>query len=139
MRLASLLVGGLWVACTKPTPQAPRPSIVTVTATDFAFRGPDTILAGTTTLQLVNEGKELHHASLVRLSDRETQFVGGPNTVSPGDTARATVTLEPGSYVVVCWIPSGDGVLHVMKGMMHSLIVKGAPLAADAPPGRGGT
>src|SRR5438445_7460133 len=32
------------------------------------------------------------------------------------DTAWATQALEPGSYVLVCWIPSADGAPHILKG-----------------------
>src|SRR5436190_14704445 len=108
------------VACGRPAPRAARPSLVTITATDYAFGVPDTIPAGLTTFRLVNQGKELHHASFVRLGDGKTMadfqaglaaamknhtafpawmgFAGGPNTVAPGDTATTVQTLEPGSY-----------------------------------------
>src|SRR5439155_21864912 len=59
-------------ACARPAPQAAGPNVVTITATDYAFGAPDTIPAGLTTLRLVNQGKELHHASLVRLGDGKT-------------------------------------------------------------------
>src|SRR5256884_1184321 len=49
------------VACGRPAPRAARPSLVTITATDYAFGVPDTIPAGLTTFRLVNQGKELHH------------------------------------------------------------------------------
>ena len=149
--LASLTLA---VACGRPAPQAAGPNVVTITATDYAFGVPDTIPAGLTTFRLVNQGKELHHASLVRLGDGKTVpdfqaglqaamkshtpppawmgFAGGPNAVTLGDTAIATQTLEPGSYVFVCWIPSLDGVPHVMKGMLHPLVVTaGATPAAE--------
>src|SRR2546422_6664774 len=127
------------VACGRPAPRAAGPSLITITATDYAFGVPDTIPAGLTTFRLVNQGKELHHANLVRLGEGKTVadfqaglaaamknhtppptwmgFAGGPNAVTLGDTGVATQTLEPGSYVFVCWIPSLDGVPHVMKGM----------------------
>jgi plastocyanin len=123
------------IACSRPAPRAPAPNVVTITATDYAFGMPDTIGAGVTTIRLVNRGKELHHASLVQLDGKtiiELQrtapppwkgFVGGPNTISPGDTASATLTLDPGTYAVACWIPSADGMPHVMKGMLHPLSV----------------
>lgn len=123
------------------------PQIVTITATDYAFAVPDTVPAGLTTFRLLNKGKELHHASLVRLGGGRTvadfhaglaaamkshapppswmTFAGGPNTVTVGDTAMTTSVLEPGQFVVVCWIPSLDGVPHVMKGMLHPLTVTG--------------
>src|SRR5947209_15669206 len=117
-------------ACAGPASQAVGPNVVTITATDYAFGVPDTIPAGLTTLCLVNQGKELHHASLVRLGDGKTvadfqaglaaamkshtpppswmTFAGGPNAVTLGDTGVATETLEPGSYVFVDWIPRPD-------------------------------
>ena len=158
LAFASLAVA---VACTRQPPPPPRaagPNLVTITATDFTFAMPDTIPAGLTTLRLINQGKELHHASLVRLGAGKTaadfqaglaaamkshapppawmSFVGGPNAVTLGDTATTTQTLEPGAYIFVCWIPSLDGVPHVMKGMMHPLTVTAAatPFVAAADP-----
>ena len=144
------------VACSRPAPQAAGPSVVTITATEYAFWMPDTIPAGLTTFRLVNQGKELHHASLVRLGDGKTVadfqagiaaamknhtpppawmgFAGGPNALTPGDTGTATQTLEPGLYLFVCWIPSPDGVPHVMKGMMHPMVVTAARAPAAAEP-----
>ena len=150
LALASLV----WaVGCSRPAPQGAGPSVVTITATDYAFGMPDTIPAGLTTFRLVNQGKELHHASLVRLGEGKSAadfqaglaaamkshtpppswmtFAGGPNAVTLGDTAIATQMLEPGSYAFVCWIPSLDGIPHVMKGMMHPLLVTAG--AAPAP------
>jgi hypothetical protein len=143
-------------ACSRPAPESAGPTVVTITATDYAFAGPDTIPAGLITLRLVNQGKELHHASLVRLGDGKTvadfqagleaamrnhtplppwiAFVGGPNAATPGDTATATQRLDPGTYVVVCWIPSTDGVPHLMKGMMRPIVVSAlrGPAVAEA-------
>ena len=145
------------VGCSRPAPQPTGPSVVTITATDYAFGMPDTIPAGLTTFRLVNQGKELHHASLVRLGEGKSAadfqaglaaamtshapppswvtFAGGPNTVTPGDSGTATQTLEPGSYLVVCWIPTADGTPHIMKGMLHPVVVSAAATpAAAAPP-----
>ena len=155
MRLYRFVVTGLVaaVACARQSAPARGPNVVTLTATDYAFTLPDTIPAGVTTFRLVNQGKELHHGSLVRLRDGKTVadfqaglaaamqshspppawmgFSGGPNAVTPGDTTSATQVLEPGSYIFVCWIPSADGVPHVMKGMLHPVVVAG-PAAAPA-------
>src|SRR5256884_8800609 len=60
------------VACGRPAPRAAGPSLVTITATDYAFGVPDTLPAGLTTFRLVNQGKELHHANLVRLGEGKT-------------------------------------------------------------------
>lgn len=118
-------------------------NVVTITASDFAFQAPASIPAGLTTINLVNRGPELHHVQLVKIAEGHTvqelmegmkhaaegppppwaTFVGGPNTPVPGGQAQATVELAPGSYALVCFIPSSDGVLHVMKGMVKPLTV----------------
>ena len=153
LALASLAWG---VACTRPAPRAGEPSVVTIIASDYAFRVPDTIPAGLTTFRLVNQGKELHHASLVRLRDGKSVadfqaalvaamknhtpspawmgFAGGPNALTPGDTGTATQLLQPGSYLFVCWIPSADGTPHVMKGMLHPVVISVAPGPATTVP-----
>src|SRR2546425_1214426 len=139
------------VACGRAGPPAARPRPLPPTAPHSALGGPDTPPPRRPTLPLVNQGKELHHANLVRLGEGKTVadfqaglaaamknhtppptwmgFAGGPNAVTLGDTGVATQMLEPGSYVFVCWIPSLDGVPHVMKGMLHPLLV--TPGAAD--------
>src|SRR5947208_15218763 len=141
-------------ACSRQVPRADGPNVVTITPSEYAFGMPDTIPAGLTTFRLVNRGKELPHASLVRLRDGKTvadfqaglaaamqshthlpswmTFAGGPNAVTLGDTGVATETLEPGAYVFVCWIPSLDGVPPVMEGMLHPVVVtpRGIPAAA---------
>src|SRR5437016_13979349 len=61
------------VACGRPAPRVAGPSLITITATDYAFGVPDTIPAGLTTFRLVNQGKELHHANLVRLGEGRTE------------------------------------------------------------------
>jgi hypothetical protein len=48
---------------------------------------------------------------------------GGPNPPDLGGTAVATVALEPGNYAMVCFIPSADGIPHLMKGMVRPLTV----------------
>src|SRR5881275_844350 len=109
-------------ACSRQVPRADGPNVVTITTSEYAFGMPDTIPAGLTTFRLVNQGKELHHASLVRLGAGKSAadfqaglaaalqshapppawvaFVGGPNAVTVGDTATATQVVEPGSYVL---------------------------------------
>lgn len=52
--------------------RATTPNVVTETARDFAFELPDTIPAGLTTIRLVNQGPDLHHAQLVRFEEGKT-------------------------------------------------------------------
>jgi uncharacterized cupredoxin-like copper-binding protein len=120
-----------------------QPPVVTIHARDYQFvDAPDTIVAGLTTLRLINEGPEFHHVQLVRFDDGHTlnDFfnamraggpppawfveVGGPNTPGmPGDSTMATVDLQPGNYALLCFIPSPDGTPHIMKGMARPLTV----------------
>ena len=153
MRLCPLALAGLagGVACVRHPPPARGPNVVTITATDYAFGGPDTIPAGLVTLRLVNVGREPHQAGLVRIDSGKTGaaveaalkspgpppawmvFVGGPDVVPPGDTANATQPLAPGRYFLVCFFPSPDGKLHLDKGMFRWLVVRDASVAAPEP------
>ncbi len=151
MRPTPLLVAILFsAACAREPGPADAavdvpPQQVTITATDFGFQLPDTpVHAGLTTLALVNQGSEIHHASLVHLKDGKTMndfmaalqaggplpawavAVGGPNAAPPAGEANATLMLEPGSYVVACFIPSPDGVPHIAKGMITGMEVQPA-------------
>ncbi len=68
-------------------------------------------------------------------------FVGGPGFVSAGQTGETTVHLEPGTYLIECYVKTG-GVFHSYNpvpgeyGMVHEFTVTGerspvAPPAAD--------
>ena len=142
------IVGGF---AEQPDRSGIRP--VTVTATDYALQAPDTIAAGAVTFRLINQGKEFHHLWVARLDQGKTaadllaamrqpgplpawvREVGGPNAPTPGGESNATLSLRPGSYVLACLIPSGDGIPHLMKGMVHSLTVVDVPLPAPDPVG----
>ena len=139
-------------ATTAATTAAVAAAPITVTSTEFKFDLPDTIPAGAVALRLVDHGKELHQAQLVRLEEGKTaadfqaameqpgpppawaKFVGGPNAVAPGQEGLATAVLAPGSYVVICLIPGTDGVPHAMKGMVRPFEVTGTAAAGAGLP-----
>ena len=126
--------------------------VVTVTASDFAFDAPAEVPAGLVTFRLVNRGPSLHHVQLFRLEEGKTAAdfaaaleaggpppkwlvaAGGPNPPEAGDTTSATVPLAPGNYMMVCFVPSADGVPHLMKGMSRPLTVTGPATAGGAEP-----
>jgi len=95
----------------------------TVVTTDYRFDAPAVVPAGLTTIVLVNRGHELHHVQLLRITGADTVVAGGPNAVTPGYTAQATVMLQPGEYLMVCWIPGPDHIPHIAKGMTRPLRV----------------
>ena len=146
----------------KPQPAAPPapppPHALTIRAKDFAFTMPDTVPAGVTTITLVNDGPDVHHAEFIRLDSGHTAadfaagmkammasknpppppawvvMSGGPNPPMPGAQTTATIDLAPGNYVVVCFVDSPDHVPHVAKGMAHALAVVANTGAAPAFP-----
>jgi hypothetical protein len=115
--------------------------VVTVHAKEFAFIAPASIAAGTSTFRLVNDGKEVHQISILQLAKGKTLVdyaaamkaskpapwavgVGGPNAAAPGQTIDATLTLDAGNYILVCFVPSpGSPVPHMAKGMILPLTV----------------
>ena len=128
------------------------PAAITVTANDFSFDAPGKVPAGAVTMRLVNKGKELHHAQLIRVEDGKTmadvakvltnpgpppawvKFVGGPNAVLPGKETHATSVLTPGLYAYWCFIPSPDRVIHASKGMVRPFEVTAAETAVTELP-----
>jgi len=52
-------------------------------------------------------------------------FRGGPGFTSPGHTTEATLYLEPGNYVLECYVKTADGVFHWGRGMHSDLHVTG--------------
>lgn len=157
MRLRFAMPLAFIAACAPAAQKATAPTVVTITATDYAFGSPDTIPAGLTTFRLLNNGKELHQAVLFgapgksfaeleaaavpRGSDLEWWHTvvalqptvpGGPGVVLPADSSIITVNLAPGNYLIVCFVPSPDGKSHVQKGMLRRLVVTPAPSGATA-------
>ena len=153
---ALLALGG----CTKPEAQtttdtaakagatasapaaAATPNMVSFTAKEFSFAGPDTIPAGLTMFHLTDAGQQLHHVQLIKLQDGKTFAdyqaavkdmkgpppawavpYGGVNPPAPGATTTAMQVVEPGNYAVVCFVEGPDHVPHMAKGMMRPLTV----------------
>lgn len=51
------------------------------------------------------------------------ETMGGPGLVAAGGVSRATVKLEPGSYVLECFMKSPEGEFHWVEGMIRPLEV----------------
>lgn len=127
------------------------PTVVTITARDYAFDAPDTMAAGATTIRLRNAGKDYHEVDLIRLSDGHTLAdlaqaiaadqhlpwlteLGGIAGVAPGADATITLDVPAGSYALICGVPDVHGTPHAMKGMMRAVTVTGASTASLAQP-----
>ena len=155
-RAATLLV--VLVACSSPKPASPRsPTVITITAADYAFGAPDTIPAGLTAFRLLNNGKEPHQAVILGAPGKsfaeleaaavpkgpelewwhaflalQPTFPGGPGVVMGGDSSIIAANLAPGNYLIACFVSSPDGKSHVQKGMFRRLVVTPAPAGATA-------
>lgn len=178
---AALTAGGLAACQPAALPPAPAPvlapaaaapaltgpGVVDVTAVDYAFRAPEVIPSGLTTLRFRNEGTEPHMVFMSRLPEGKTvedyqreisspfsrawrarmegraneqealgmifqglpewfpkiQFVAGPGIAAPGVVSDVTLELEPGNYVLECYIKAPNGDIHYMEGMIRPLVV----------------
>ncbi len=60
-------------------------------------------------------------------------FRGGPGFTSPGHVSEATLYLEPGNYVLECYIKTADGVFHWNLGMYRDLHVTEEITGAQPP------
>ena len=126
-------------------------STADVVATDFAFSGLEEAYgSGPLSIDLSNEGDEVHELlvlkvkdgveesaeELVQLSEDEAfekvDFIGNIDPVAPGEGDYVVVDLEPGRYVVSCFLPEGatdmehldaDGMPHALSGMVAEFTV----------------
>lgn len=127
------------------------PPVITYTAQDYSFEGPDTIPGGLATIRLVNRGQDVHHIQLLKLEGRSvddfpkdfpgsTSFLpkwikhmGGANGIVAGEEASATLSLEPGTYVLLCEIPDRQMRSHVALGMVKAVTVKSSSNVRSTP------
>lgn len=61
--------------------------------------------------------------------------MGGPGFLSPGRVGETTVRLEPGTYVVECYVKTADGRFHGELGMIQQLVVTADSTGAAEPAG----
>jgi hypothetical protein len=152
MRLRSLALALTPISVISPAGVVQtKPAVVVVIATDYAFQAPDTIPGGLVQFRLINRGPGLHHIWLVRLdadhravdvlkgfhegrrSPAWAEDLGGPNVPAAGEPNRVTVSLTPGRYGLLCFMPDPDRVRHLMKGMVKEITVVG-PTRPGLPP-----
>jgi len=63
----------------------------------------------------------------------ELQGMGGVGLVTPGLTGQATALLEPGDYVMECYVVTEDGKFHGTMGMLRPLIVNSEATGMEEP------
>jgi hypothetical protein len=115
-----------------------------VEAKDFAFTLP-TLKAGETTIEFKNNGPSPHEMTLYKVAAGKTAAdaqtflagtappagpppfsgAGGGAAIAPGSSTFPTINLEPGTYIVTCFVPDPKtGKPHIALGMFSSFDVK---------------
>lgn len=126
---------------------------ITITTADYTFSAPAEIPSGLVSVVLENEGKEPHHVQFARLKEGVTipQFqqalqagleeavkhvfwVGGPSVVDGGGSGKVTLQLEPGTHMLLCFVPDAEGVPHLAHGMVGAMeVVENTAAATETP------
>ena len=148
--------GGTKVAATPDVSKETAATSLQIDAADFSFEvNSKTVSAGRVPVKLQNNGTEPHQVMILRLHDGVSidrylsaaqsdegsagsliDNSGGVNVVDPGSAGTGYADLQPGKYALVCYIPSGDHVGHLHKGMVAELTVPdtaATPIAGPAP------
>ncbi len=116
---------------------------VHIDANEFAFAfNADDITSGNVAFEIANVGKQPHHfllqqipadldieAALQSDEDPESVQIGGTPPWDPGETFDIVFTaeLEPGRYVMMCFMPDTDDpeeTPHAYKGMWKDFTIK---------------
>ena len=86
--LSLLLTAAVSGGGTVPKPAPATTPVVTVHAKDFSYVAPKTVKSGVNTFRLVNDGKEMHHLSIIKLEKGKTMadLVAALKTPGPPPT-----------------------------------------------------
>ncbi|MGY2897154.1 hypothetical protein [Deinococcus sp. UYEF24] len=124
---------------------APAAADYTIKMVDYRFELPTNAAAGVHTWQVSNAGEEPHFALLAKILPGKTmkdviaalmsndqsapppvdfQHSSYAQVVTAGQTETVRRNLSKGSYAVVCFVMSEDGVPHAVMGMAQELVVK---------------
>jgi hypothetical protein len=118
---------------------------LTVALNDFSFAPSASIPSGPQMWQVDNDGKQLHEAIVLRLAEGVNAddlaemmmseeppegpppftSVGGTTPIDPGGSMYTSLDLDPGNYVLLCFVPDpADNTPHFAKGMVHPFTIE---------------
>lgn len=69
-------------------------------------------------MDMINEGKmEEAQQAFGKLPEwfQEVEFTGGVGLLSPNTEAQSTIRLEPGTYIIECYVKMADGTFHSLQ------------------------
>lgn len=81
-------------------------------------------------MDLINEGKNKEGFSAFNSLPAwffNVEFTGGIGLVSPKETAVSTIKLDPGRYLIECYVKMKNGKFHSVMGMYKEIIVSNTP------------
>lgn len=87
-------------------------------------------------MDLINAGKmEEANAAFGKLPEwfQEVEYTGGVGLIAPKSTAQSTIFLEPGTYIIECYVKMANGVFHNTQGMTKEIEVTEADDTTEAP------
>jgi len=114
---------------------------MTMTLTDYRFELSAPLTAGRHTLRVRNAASQPHEVVFARLEPGKTAAemaawaekhvgpppgapLGGTTAMAPGLWNDVTLSLTPGEYALLCFIPDAkDGKPHIVHGMVHQITV----------------
>lgn len=129
-----------------------RTQFVKVIARDYVYDAPATVQAGITTIQLINQGADIHHVTVQELPEGRTvkdffdatrntgrpptwsRSVAQTTTIPNGGEAFIAFRMAPGRYILSCLIPAADGRSHVAKGMYQVITATNGAVATTPRP-----
>lgn len=77
-------------------------------------------------MDLINQGRtEEGYDAFSKLPEwfGEVVFMGGSGMVSPGQTCETILKLDPGYYILECYVKMANGQFHSNMGMVKELVV----------------
>ena len=140
-------MGKAFTVVASSAPAAEPAAQIVLTLRDYDFDLSTPLTAGTHTIRVENVGAQDHELVLVKLDEGKTVqdmasyvdgmeagTVGGPPPATPmggiagmasGGRNWFTVTLTPGEYGLLCFVPdSGDGRRHTHHGMPRQFTIQ---------------
>jgi len=119
------------------TASLPAKADLTISLVDYGYGTSAPLTAGSHHIVVKNEGKQSHELEIARLLPGKTpadlaawaekmagpppaNFVGGISPLAPGKQNELALTLTPGQYVMLCFLPDAkDGKPHTAHGMVR--------------------
>jgi uncharacterized cupredoxin-like copper-binding protein len=114
----------------------------TITLFDYGYKSSAPITRATREVVVRNDGVQPHELELARLLPGKTmadlaawakkmdspppaEFIGGVSPIAPGGSNALALSLQPGHYAMLCFLPDArDHAPHIAHGMVEEFVVR---------------